>query len=185
MKPTARLRRLSPATAISVVALVFAMSGTALATTYVITSIHQIKPSVVKALRGKKGPKGPQGPTGATGPQGPTGATGPAGPAGASNVVIRWGTPVTDPHTGPIVTDAYASCHANEHLVGGGANTTGTSPGVWDTYIVASNPSDGTLQGAPADGSQTTGARWHVEANNQSGAGGNDVTLRAYALCAS
>ena len=188
MKFTARPRRRpSAATAIAVVALVFAMCGTALATGYVITSIHQIKPSVVKQLRGKTGPRGPYGPQGPQGPQGktgPQGLQGNPGPSGAANVVIRWGAPVSDPNTGPVVRDAWASCLPGEHLVGGGGNATGGSA-IWNTYIVASNPSDGSIQGAPADGSQTTGAQWHIEANNQSGAGGATVTLHAYALCAS
>jgi len=101
-------------------------------------------------------------------------------------VVIRWGTPVTDPPTGPIVRDAWAQCQANEYLVGGGANATGGSA-IWNTYIVASNPSDGTIQGAPTNGAETTGGSWHVEANNQSQSAGDpqNVTLQAYALCAS
>lgn len=181
MRFTARPRRPSPATAIAVVALLFAMTGTAMAAGYVITSIHQIKPSVVKQLRGKRGPQGPYGPQGKTGPQGPQGVQGPSGPA---NVVIRWSSGVSVPNSGPIVRDAWAKCNPGEHLVGGGANTTGGSA-IWNTYIVASNPSDGSIQGAPANGSQTTGSYWHVEANNQSGAGGATVTLYAYALCAS
>jgi len=101
-------------------------------------------------------------------------------------VVIRWGAPVTDPSTGPIVRDAWAQCQANEYLVGGGANATGGSA-IWSTDIVASNPSDGTIQGAPANGAETTGGSWHVEANNQSQSAGDpqNVTLQAYALCAS
>ena len=174
-------RRPSAATAIAVVALVFAMSGTALATSYVITSIHQIKPSVVRQLRGKTGPQGPYGPQG---PQGKTGAQGNQGPSGPANIVIRWSAAVSVPNTGPIVRDAWAKCLATEHLVGGGGDTVGGSA-TWSTYIVASNPSDGSIQGAPTDGSQTPAAYWHVEANNQSGGGGATVKLYAYALCAS
>lgn len=184
MKFTARLPRPSLSTAIAVVALVFAMSGTALAAGYVITSIHQIKPSVVKQLRGRRGPQGPYGPQGKIGPQGPMGPQGPQGPSGAANVVIRWSSAVTVPNSGPIVRDAYAKCDSGEHLVGGGGDTVGGSA-TWNTYITASNPSDGSVQGAPTNGSQTTTGEWHVEANNQSGGGGADVTLYAYALCAS
>ena len=65
-------------------ALVFAMSGGALAAThYVITSTKQIKPSVLKKLKGNRGASGvagSTGATGATGPQGPKGEQGPAGP---------------------------------------------------------------------------------------------------------
>ncbi len=73
---------------ISVIALVFAMTGGAFAAKYVITSTKQIKPSVVKALKGKKGPAGPagsagaQGPVGPAGPKGDTGAQGPQGKEG-------------------------------------------------------------------------------------------------------
>ncbi len=71
---------------ISVIALVFAMTGGAFAAKYVITSTKQIKPSVVKALKGKKGPAGPagaQGPAGPAGPKGDTGAQGPQGKEGS------------------------------------------------------------------------------------------------------
>jgi hypothetical protein len=57
----------------------------------------------------------PAGPRGLTGPQGLQGIQGIQGPAGATNVVERQGTPVT---TSPWF--AYASCAANEQLVGGG-----------------------------------------------------------------
>jgi collagen triple helix repeat protein len=63
---------------ISTIALVFAMTGGAFAAKYLITSPSQIKPSVLKKL------KGPKGATGATGPQGPAGAAGAAGEKGAN-----------------------------------------------------------------------------------------------------
>ncbi len=58
------------------VALVLALGGaTAYATThYLITSLHQIKPSVVKALRGQRGPRGLQGKQGNPGNPGRNGA---------------------------------------------------------------------------------------------------------------
>lgn len=195
MKFADSVRRQTPATVIAVVVLMFALGGTALAGGYIITNVNQIKPSVLKKLRGNRGMRGPRGPQGAqgakgdTGSSGPQGATGNTGPSGPTNVVVRWSAGVNDPDTGTIVSDAYAHCDVGEHLVGGGGNVEGSAPGVWETYMIDSNPSDGTVQGVPADGSQTltgTGTGiWHVKAANESGSGGNNVTLHAYALCAS
>jgi hypothetical protein len=75
------LRRPSPGLAIAVVALFIALGGTAFAAKhYLITSTSQIKPTVLKKLRGKRGLAGP---TGATGAKGAAGAAGPAGAPGA------------------------------------------------------------------------------------------------------
>jgi hypothetical protein len=78
--------RVSYASVAATLALVFAMSGGAYAASrYVITSTKQIKPSVLKQLKGAAGAagaKGAAGATGATGPAGATGATGATGPAG-------------------------------------------------------------------------------------------------------
>jgi hypothetical protein len=77
---------------ISTIALVFAMTGGAFAAKYLITSTNQIKPSVLKKLKGATGPagapgaagaQGSAGPAGANGEKGATGATGSAGVAGA------------------------------------------------------------------------------------------------------
>jgi hypothetical protein len=66
---------------VAVVALIVALSGTALgATKYVIRSTKQISPKVLKKLRGKSG---------ATGPQGPKGDTGAKGDAGPSEVLVK------------------------------------------------------------------------------------------------
>jgi hypothetical protein len=96
-------RHMSYANAAATLALVFSMSGGALAAKhYLINSTTQINPKLLKALKGKTGPKGPQGnggppgkegaagkggATGATGSiglQGPTGAQGPQGPGAIS-----------------------------------------------------------------------------------------------------
>jgi hypothetical protein len=74
-----------------VVALVFAMTGGALAAGhYLITSTKQISPKVLKSLRGKSGPRG------RTGAAGPAGRTGRAGTNGTD------GTDGTD-GTGPAI----------------------------------------------------------------------------------
>jgi hypothetical protein len=51
-----RLRRPSPATSIALLALLFSLGGSAIAASrYIITSTSQIKPSVLKAIRGTPG----------------------------------------------------------------------------------------------------------------------------------
>jgi len=88
-------RRLSYANVTATLALVFAMSGGALAANhYLITSTKQVSPKVLKKLTGKTGKTGAVGATGATGaigkegPQGKEGLTGKEGkegPIGPSN----------------------------------------------------------------------------------------------------
>jgi len=54
---------------IALLALFFALGGAAVAAKhYLITSTSQIKPSVLKSLRGKTGAAGKVGPQGLTGP---------------------------------------------------------------------------------------------------------------------
>jgi Collagen triple helix repeat (20 copies) len=77
-------RRFNYANVTATLALVFAMSGGALAAKhYLINSTKQINPKVLKALRGKTGKEGPRGATGATGVTGATGNTGATGKEGA------------------------------------------------------------------------------------------------------
>jgi hypothetical protein len=81
-------RRMSYANVVATLALLFAMSGGALAASkFIITSTKQIKPSVLAQLKGKNGKNGAagaQGPAGPAGSAGPQGLVGPAGKDGAS-----------------------------------------------------------------------------------------------------
>src|SRR5207253_9910894 len=75
-------------------ALVFAMSGGALAAKhYLINSTKQISPKVLKALKGKTGKAGAtgrEGPTGKEGSPGATGKEGPRGPEGAPGSALAY-----------------------------------------------------------------------------------------------
>jgi hypothetical protein len=76
-------RALSYANVAATLALVFSMSGGALAAEhYLVNSTRQINPKVLRQLRGSAGPQGPPGLAGATGPIGPRGIKGEAGPEG-------------------------------------------------------------------------------------------------------
>ncbi len=77
------LRRPSPTSIIAVLALFFALGGTAIAAHhYLITNSKQIKPSVLKKLKGKAGKNGTNGKNGTDGTNGTNGSP---GAAGASN----------------------------------------------------------------------------------------------------
>src|ERR1700722_19131264 len=93
-------RRLSYANITATLALLFAMSGGALAAThYVITSTKQISPKVRKELKGSQGAKGPAGGAGparpgraarAAGPPPPAGPAGAAGAQGPAGTAQAW-----------------------------------------------------------------------------------------------
>jgi hypothetical protein len=78
-------KRLSYANVVATLALVLALGGgTAWATNYIIVSTHQIRPSVLKSLRGNRGPRGYAGTDGTNGTNGTNGPTGPAGAPGSN-----------------------------------------------------------------------------------------------------
>lgn len=124
-----KLRKPSPGTAVAGLALFFALGGSAIAAKhYLITSTKQIKPSVLKALRGNQGPQGaaggigPAGPAGPVGPQGPKGEQGPPGPTNLSKLA-EVETPLEatfEPKAGEFVAVAGAECPAGSHVISGG-----------------------------------------------------------------
>jgi hypothetical protein len=80
-------RRLSYANVTATLALVFAMSGGALAANhYLINSTKQINPKVLKKLKGNSGKVGATGASGATGATGATGTQGKEGLQGKQGV---------------------------------------------------------------------------------------------------
>lgn len=159
-------KRLSYANFAVTAALVFAMAGGAFAASggahkghgakhkggkYVITTAKQIKPSVLKQLKGAAGPAGPAGEKGATGA---AGATGPAGAAGKNGTNGANGAPGTNGENGKSVVASAAAageCQYGgtklevegsgkpEHVCNGQSGFTATLPetqtetGVWGT----------------------------------------------------
>jgi hypothetical protein len=120
------LRRPSPTAAIALLALFFALGGTAIAAKhYLITSASQIKPSVLKQLQGKTGPPGPagaNGSNGANGTQGPQGANGPPGPTTLSAITVHQGPSegyAFDLELGEYIAASFAECGAGEKVVSG------------------------------------------------------------------
>ncbi len=78
---------LSYANVAATMALVFAMGGSAVAANhYLVTSTKQIKPSVLKSLKGNAGHTGATGPQGKEGLQGKEGSAGKEGARGPSDV---------------------------------------------------------------------------------------------------
>lgn len=123
-----RTRKPSPAFVLAGLALFVALGGSAAAARhFLVTSTRQIKPSVLRELRGagvRGGPRGPIGPpgrAGAAGPPGPPGEPGPPGPVALSaltavhapDVLVRPQAEAT----------SVATCPAGSHAVSGGGYT--------------------------------------------------------------
>ena len=157
-------RRISPATAIACVALVFSMAGTGLAAhRYLITSTSQIKPSVLKKLRGNRGRAGLPGARGPVGAAGSAGATGPAGAIGNTGpngvvAVASWagfntgvpGNSTAYVFDGPTVT---VTTSATQRITASGTIDLATSSGTATLDVaICEEPSSGAFIGELGSG---------------------------------
>src|ERR1700691_2818921 len=101
-------RHLNYANVVATLALVFAMSGGALAAKhYLINSTKQINPKVLKKLKGNTGKTGAIGPQGKEGPAGKEGLAGKEGAAGAGPAFSAFHDPdvaLTKPGLQPVVS---------------------------------------------------------------------------------
>lgn len=128
------LRKPSLPSIIACLALFLALGGSAVAANhYLITKSSQIKPSVLKLLKGRAGragatgPQGTAGATGAIGPQGLAGTKGLQGPKGEAAALSPL-TEVESPEIGYVfsaelgayIAAAGAVCSAGEKVISGG-----------------------------------------------------------------
>jgi hypothetical protein len=115
------MRRPSPALVVASVALFFSLGGVGLAAShYLITSTSQIKPSVLRELRGAKGPPGPQGPAGLQGATGSVGTAGSLNPATVTTVVGNDAVMCVLGGGNCDVGESTATCPAGDIVLGGG-----------------------------------------------------------------
>jgi hypothetical protein len=102
-----RARKPSPSMIVACLALFVALGGTGIAASrYVISSTAQIRPSVLKSLRGRRGPTGPRGPAG---PAGAVVSMPPAGqqPAPPVDVAFFSGTVANNDQSQVFATAGY------------------------------------------------------------------------------
>lgn len=132
------MRRPSASTLIASLALFFALGGSAIAAKhYLITSTSQIKPGVLKQLRGHDGAQGPQGPAG------PQGSPGTAGSPGPTNITYVAGVGIVAAGT---QAGGAVSCPAGQVVSGGGTYANSASP--LDS-VAASYPREGPGSSTP------------------------------------
>ena len=145
-------RRMSYANVAATLALVLAMSSSALAAThYLITSTKQISPKVLKALEAKT--KGSAGQAGAQGVAGPTGSQGPVGPSGKGEKGEQ-GTPGEPGQAGKSVVSAAEAAGPHAHCAEGGASFEVEGSG---RKTLACNGSPWTVSGTLPAGKTETG----------------------------
>jgi hypothetical protein len=159
-----KIRAFNPTTVIAVIALLFSLTGTAVAGALVtganvkngsLTGLDvkneslgsvDIRNGSIKPID-VKGGSFPAGPQGLQGPQGDQGLQGPQGPAGLSNLQIVTASTVSNSATPKTVS---ASCPAGKRVVGGGSYVTDPA---WPTQIgiVGSYPNVTTFTAAATE----------------------------------
>jgi len=156
-------KRISFAGVVAMLALVVALGGgTALAANhYLITSMHQIKPSVQHSLRGFRGFRGFRGYRGG---QGGTGATGAASAASVTEQIATGQIAAGSSGSGTV------SCPAGTKATGGGGFDGGVA--------TATMYQDGPL---PNSGTAATPTGWQASWKTN----GDAITWSVYAICAS
>jgi hypothetical protein len=151
---------------IIVVALLAFAASAGAASHYLITSTHQIKPSVLNQLHGAKGPRGYTGTKGATGPVGPQGGFSAITVADATSLTYL--PPAQDPTRLNILAQARsdARCPIGTTAISGGWSTGSYGD---DPVTVVENVRDNDGQG------------WHVTLGHHTS---EQVFFAAYAYCA-
>jgi hypothetical protein len=148
-------KHFTPATAISLAALFFSLTGAGLAAShYLITSVSQIKPSVQNALRGQ------------TGLQGATGAQGIAGTDGHLSAKLSIVTEVSQDLVLPPSGDArvIVTCPAGYQALSGGYASDYEAPAPMN--IIANQP--------------LNSDSWLIRAN---GGGATGQAISGYVVC--
>jgi hypothetical protein len=146
-------RHLTYANMAATLALLFAMSGGALAAGhYLISSTKQVSPKVLKQLKGARGPAGAAGAAGAEGKGGATGPQGPEGKAGADGTNGASGTSVTSAKLSagnkecPDGGSEFTSASGKSFACNGATGYTETLPpgksemGMWALSVPPANP---------------------------------------------
>jgi hypothetical protein len=182
-----KIRAITPATVIASLALLFALSGTAVAGALItganvknnsLSGLDILNESLgskdvrngsllPKDFKGGALPAGQQGPAGPAGPPGPPGAQGNPGQNGVSGLEVVYQSTLSNSDTQKSVT---AACPAGKKVVAGGGFAWANGIGVFPDQvgIVASFP---------------TGSSWRVVAQELD-ASATAWYLRAYAVCA-
>jgi len=179
--------KLTYANIVATLALLFAMSGGAIAAShYLITSTKEISPKVLRALHGARGKtgaqgsqgsqgaqgtQGTQGTQGAQGAQGPQGVQGPKGDTGATGLTGYNVVETVTVSTGAGLFRGRATCPAGQTAIAGGYEFDAVSGG-------------GTVEWSIPWSSGNTGSvahdQWYVGANATATSQG----LEVYADCA-
>jgi hypothetical protein len=152
-------RHLSYANIVATLALLFAMSGGALAAKhYLVNSSKQINPKVLKKLKGKAGSPGRTGAPGARGAQGiagVSGASGAPGAPGANGTARAYGVVKSD---GSIVAAKTKGLTASRLNPGSYCVTPTAESGIDPSTVQAIAESDGTESATEASIVVTAGA---------------------------